>query len=229
MWLTELFQSYYESLEDSRKRLLARYRLVDVAHKVVGVGSVGTRCFISYWEGNDEGDPLFLQVKQANASLLEPYLGRSEYDAPGTTSRYRAAADAGDQRYLPGLHAVGRARLLRAAALRHERFGRPGHDPGGLPGALCRALWGGARPRPRPQLATPAEIAGYLGKSNAFDKALVEFAFRYADQNDADYAAFKQAVAEGRLEARAEDQIKVPAKTRTMTAPANGKPIRSRR
>ena len=74
-----------------------------------------------------------------------------------------------------------------------------------------------------------AEIAGYLGKSDAFDKALVEFAFRYADQNDADYAAFKQAVAEGRLEARADDQIKVPAESRTMTASTNGKPIRPRR
>ena len=82
-WLTELFVGYYQSLEESRKRLLARYRFMDVAHKVVGVGSVGTRCFITYWQGNDEGDPLFLQVKQASQSLLEPYLGRSEYEQPG--------------------------------------------------------------------------------------------------------------------------------------------------
>ena len=82
-WVTSLFETYYESLEDSRKHLLARYRLVDVAHKVVGVGSVGTRCFISLWLGKDDADPLFLQVKQANPSLLEPYLGRSTYDHPG--------------------------------------------------------------------------------------------------------------------------------------------------
>ena len=82
-WLADLFTAYYASLEDSRKRLLSRYRLVDVAHKVVGVGSVGTRCFISFWQGVDDGDPLFLQMKQANPSLLEPYLGRSEYAQPG--------------------------------------------------------------------------------------------------------------------------------------------------
>jgi uncharacterized protein (DUF2252 family) len=81
--LTALFNTYFESLEESRKRLLSRYRLVDLAHKVVGVGSVGTRCFISYWEGDSEDDPLFLQIKQTNASLLEPYAGRSEYDYPG--------------------------------------------------------------------------------------------------------------------------------------------------
>lgn len=63
--IRELFTAYYESLEDSRKRLLSRYRFVDVAHKVVGVGSVGTRCFISLWLGIDDGDPLFLQVKRA--------------------------------------------------------------------------------------------------------------------------------------------------------------------
>ncbi len=228
MWLTELFQSYYESLEDSRKRLLSRYRLVDVAHKVVGVGSVGTRCFISYWEGNDEGDPLFLQIKQANASLLEPYLGRSEYEHPG-------------QRVVTGqrlMQATSDIFLGYTRSGDHDYFVRQLYDMKGsanldtIPAAyLVRyaALCGAVLARAHARSGDPAEIAGYLGKSNAFDKALVEFAFRYADQNDADYAAFKQAVAEEKLEARAEDQIKVPAKTRTMTAPANGKPIRSRR
>ncbi len=228
LWLTALFKTYFESLEESRKRLLSRYRLVDLAHKVVGVGSVGTRCFVSYWEGDSKDDPLFLQVRQANASLLEPYVGRSEYDYPGqrvvtgqrlmqaTSDIFLGYTRAGDQDYFvrqlydmkgsANLDSIPAAYLVRYAA-------------------LCGAVLARAHAR----TGDPAEIAGYLGKSNAFDKALVEFAFRYADQNDADFAAFKQAVAEGRLEARTEDQIKVPAETSTTTAPTNGKPIRLRR
>ena len=228
LWLTALFKTYFESLEESRKRLLSRYRLIDLAHKVVGVGSVGTRCFISYWEGDSEDDPLFLQAKQANPSLLEPYLGRSEYDYPGqrvvtgqrlmqaTSDIFLGYTRAGDQDYfVRQLYDMkGSANLDTIPAAYLVRYA-----------ALCGAVLARAHARS----GDPAEIAGYLGKSNAFDKALVEFAFRYADQNDADYAAFKQAVAEGRLDARTEDQIKVPAETRTMAAPANGKPIRPRR
>ncbi len=228
LWLTALFKTYFESLEESRKRLLSRYRLIDLAHKVVGVGSVGTRCFVSYWEGDSEDDPLFLQIKQANASLLEPYAGRSEYDYPGqrvvtgqrlmqaTSDIFLGYTRAGDQDYfVRQLYDMkGSANLDTIPAAYLVRYA-----------ALCGAVLARAHARS----GDPAAIAGYLGKSNAFDKALVEFAFRYADQNDADYAAFKLAVAEGRLEARSEDQIKVPAETRTMTAPANGKPIRPRR
>lgn len=227
-WVIELFKMYYESLEESRKRLLSRYRLVDLAHKVVGVGSVGTRCFISYWEGNDEDDPLFLQVKQANPSLLEPYAGRSEYDYPG-------------QRVVTGqqlMQATSDIFLGYTRAGGQDYFVRQLYDMKGsasldtIPAAyLVRyaALCGAVLARAHARSGDPAEIAGYLGKSNAFDKALVEFAFRYADQNDADYAAFKQAVAEGRLDARTEDEIGVPAETRTKPAPTNGKPVRPRR
>jgi uncharacterized protein (DUF2252 family) len=202
-WLTELFTAYYESLEDSRKHLLARYRLVDVAHKVVGVGSVGTRCFISYWQGVDEGDPLFLQVKQASASLLEPYLGRSEYGRPGqrvvTGQRLMQATN---DIFLGYTHSDGRDYFVRqlydmkgSADLTHipavylERYA-----------ALCGAVLARAHAR----TGDAAQIAGYLGKSDSFDRALVEFAVRYADQNDADYALFKAAVADGRIEARVE-------------------------
>jgi uncharacterized protein (DUF2252 family) len=228
LWLTALFKTYFESLEESRKRLLSRYRLVDLAHKVVGVGSVGTRCFISYWEGDSEDDPLFLQIKQANASLLEPYVGRSEYDYPGqrvvtgqrlmqaTSDIFLGYTRAGDQDYfVRQLYDMkGSANLDTIPAAYLVRYA-----------ALCGAVLARAHARS----GDPAGIAGYLGKSNAFDKALVEFAFRYADQNDADYAAFKQAVAEGRLEARTEDKIKAPAETRTVTASTNGTPVRARR
>jgi uncharacterized protein (DUF2252 family) len=202
-WLTELFTAYYESLEDSRKRLLARYRLMDVAHKVVGVGSVGTRCFISFWQGKDEGDPLFLQIKQANASLLEPYLGRSEYERPGqrvvTGQRLMQATNdiflgyahsAGHDYFVRQLYDMkGSADLERIPALYLQRYA-----------ALCGAVLARAHAR----TGDAAQIAGYLGKSDAFDTALVEFAFSYAVQNEADYAAFRQAVQDGRLEARTE-------------------------
>jgi uncharacterized protein (DUF2252 family) len=202
-WLAELFTAYYESLEDSRKRLLARYRLMDVAHKVVGVGSVGTRCFISFWQGKDEGDPLFLQIKQANASLLEPYLGRSQYAQPGqrvvTGQRLMQATNdiflgsahsMGDDYFVRQLYDMkGSASLERIPALYLQRYA-----------GLCGAVLARAHAR----TGDAAQIAGYLGKSDAFDKALVEFAFSYGVQNEADYAAFRQAVQDGRLEAKTE-------------------------
>lgn len=203
-WVTELFETYYASLDDSRKRLLSRYRLIDVAHKVVGVGSVGTRCFITYWQGNDEDDPLFLQVKQANASLLEPYAGRSEYVHPG-------------QRVVTGqrlMQATNDIFLGYAQSAGHDYFIRQLYDMKGSadlenmpPFYLARyaALCGAVLARAHARTGDAAQIAGYLGKSEAFDEALTTFAFRYADQNDADYAAFKQAVSEGRIEARMEE------------------------
>ena len=204
-WLVTLFTAYYESIEDSRKRLLARYRLIDVAHKVVGVGSVGTRCFISDRQGNDSkgndgDDPLFLQIKQANPSLLEPYLGSSEYERPG-------------QRVVTGqrlMQATSDIFLGYTRSGEHDYFVRQLYDMKGsanldtIPGPyLVRyaALCGAVLARAHARTGDAAQIAGYLGKSAAFDKALAEFAFRYADQNDVDYAQFKQAVADGKLDA----------------------------
>jgi uncharacterized protein (DUF2252 family) len=225
-WLIELFTAYHASLEDSRKRLLSRYRLLDVALKVVGVGSVGTRCFVSYWEGNDAGDPLFLQIKQANPSLLEPYLGRSEYEQPGrrvvTGQRLMQATS---DIFLGYTHSQG-----------HDYFVRQLYDMKGSanldtipPAYLVRyaALCGAVLARAHARSGDPAEVAGYLGKSDAFDKALVTFAFRYADQNDLDYAAFKQAVAEGVVPAQNEVQAAAQAKVRRATQTA-GKAIQSK-
>jgi uncharacterized protein (DUF2252 family) len=205
-WLIGLYEGYFASLEDSRKRLLSRYRFVDVAHKVVGVGSVGTRCFITYWEGVDENDPLFLQVKQANASLLEPYLGRSEYKQPGrrviTGQRLMQATN---DIFLGYTRSAGKDFFIRQL---YDMKGSVALDKLPAPylpryAALCGAVLARAHAR----TGDPAQIAGYLGKSDAFDEALVEFAVRYADQNDADYAAFKRAVSEGRIEA----QVEAPA------------------
>lgn len=206
-WITDLFETYYQSLDDSRKCLLSRYRLIDVAHKVVGVGSVGTRCFITYWQGKDESDPLFLQVKQASASLLEPYLGRSQYPHPG-------------QRVVTGqrlMQAANDIFLGYARSAGHDYFIRQLYDMKGsadldnMPAnylSRYAGLCGAVLARAHARTGDASQIAGYLGKSTAFDEALVEFAFRYADQNDADFAAFKQAVMEGRLDAHVEAEAK---------------------
>ena len=199
--IRELFTSYYESLEGSRKRLLSRYRFVDLAHKVVGVGSVGTRCFISFWIGIDDGDPLFLQVKEARASLLEPYLGRSEYDHPGqrivtgqrlmqaTNDIFLGYGQMNEETYFIRqlFDMKGSANLEEIPAHYLERYA-----------GLCGAVLARAHAR----TGDPAQIAGYIGKSDSFDRALTRFAFQYADQNNADYKTFKQAVNDGRLEVR---------------------------
>ncbi len=199
--IRELFTAYYESLEDSRKRLLSRYRFVDLAHKVVGVGSVGTRCFISLWIGIDEGDPLFLQVKQARPSLLEPYLGRSEYDHPGqrvitgqrlmqaTNDIFLGYGQIGNEAYFIRqlFDMKGSANLDYIPAPYLERYA-----------ALCGAVLARAHAR----TGDAAQISGYLGNSDRFDQALVEFAFRYAEQNNEDFKEFQQAVEAGRLQAK---------------------------
>jgi len=184
--------------------LLSRYRFVDLAHKVVGVGSVGTHCFISLWIGIDEGDPLFLQVKQARPSILEPYLGRSQYDHPGqrviTGQRLMQATNdillghgqmGGEAYFIRQLYDMkGSTNLESMPAFYLERYA-----------GLCGAVLARAHAR----TGDAAQIAGYLGKSDRFDRALVSFAFRYADQNDADWRVFQQAVKDGRLAANTEE------------------------
>jgi uncharacterized protein (DUF2252 family) len=202
-WIASLFETYYLSLEDSRQYLLSRYRFVDVAHKVVGVGSVGTRCFISLWLGKDDSDPLFLQVKQARSSLLEPYLGHSAYDHPGrrivagqrlmqaTSDIFLGSArSAGDAYFIRQLYDMkGSADLSKIPAAYLERYA-----------GLCGAVLARAHARS----GDAAQIAGYLGRSDRFDQALTRFAFRYADQNDEDWQAFIQAIRDGRVKVRAE-------------------------
>lgn len=199
--IIELFTAYGDSLEDSQKRLFSRYRFVDLAHKVVGVGSVGTQCFISLWIGIDEGDPLFLQVKQARSSLLEPYLGRSEYDHPG-------------QRIVTG------QRLIQATKDIFLGYGRIGTDTyfirqlfdmkGSanleiIPAAYLEryaALCGAVLARAHARTGDPAQIAGYLGNSDSFDEAMIAFAIRYAQQNEQDFNNFCKAVQDGLLPAK---------------------------
>ena len=113
----ELLAAYRSSLISDRRHLLDQYRFVHMARKVVGVGSVGTRAWILLFEGVDSGDPLFLQAKEAQSSVLEQYLGVSEYTNHGRARRCRAAPHAGVQRHLPGLAAHQRGRRRRPGLL----------------------------------------------------------------------------------------------------------------
>ena len=105
--IREQFRAYRATLQDDRRQLLERFEVVDAARKVVGVGSVGTRAFIVLLQGRDAHDPLFLQVKEATASVLEPYVRKSRYRQHGRAGGAGAADDAGRQRHLPGLDQGG--------------------------------------------------------------------------------------------------------------------------
>ena len=119
------FRAYRATLQDDRRQLLERFEIVDLARKVVGVGSVGTRAFIVLLQGRDAGDPLFLQIKEATASVLEPHLPHEPLPAARRARGAGSADDAGSQRHLPRLdQGPGRPPpLLLAPAARHEGLG----------------------------------------------------------------------------------------------------------
>ncbi|HEY6318096.1 MAG TPA: DUF2252 domain-containing protein [Acidimicrobiia bacterium] len=203
--IKELLRSYSETLAHHHHPL-EEYRYIHAARKVVGVGSVGTRCYILLLLGRDEDDPLFLQAKEAQASVLEPYLGRSEYSHHGERvvagqrlMQFGSDIFLGWQR-IRGLDGVSRDYYLRQL---HDWKGSFDIDALLVPGVtvyagFCAAALARAHARWGDRIA----IASYLGKGDAFDCALSEFAVRYADQNERDYAAFMQAIDSGRLEAQ---------------------------
>ncbi len=136
--LHEQFRAYRATLQPDRRTLLERFEMVDMARKVVGVGSVGTRAFIVLLQGRDQHDPLFLQVKEATASVLEDHLPEESLQAARRARRAGPAHDAGGQRHLPGLDQglPGEPLPLLAPAARHEGLGRGRVDDGAGPGLL---------------------------------------------------------------------------------------------
>jgi uncharacterized protein (DUF2252 family) len=184
---------------------LEEYRYVHTARKVVGVGSVGTRCYILLLLGRDQNDPLFLQVKEAQASVLERYLGASAYAHHGERvvagqRLMQAATDIflGWQR-IKGLDGVTRDYYVRQF---QDWKGGPDVDELLVPGAAFYArICGATLARAHARWGDRIAIASYLGKGDVFDRAIATFASVYADQNERDYAAFLAAVRAGRLEA----------------------------
>ncbi len=196
-FLDSVVRNYRATLHDDRSRLLDRFELVDVARKVVGVGSVGTRCWIALFLGRYRSDPLVLQCKEAQASVLEPYAGRSRYTNGGQRvvegQRFMQAASdimLGWTR-VKGLDGVQRDFYMRQLWDGKISAEVEGFTPQVLAayGEMCGWTLARAHARSGDRIA----IASYLGTSPAFEEALATFAETYADQNDRDYAAFKAA------------------------------------
>ena len=199
----EQFRAYRATLQDDRRHLLERFQVIDVARKVVGVGSVGTRAFIVLLQGRDQQDPLFLQVKEATTSVLEDHLPKSRYKQPGErVVQGQRMMQAASDIYLGWTKGVrGEPLPLLAAAPRHEGLGRRRGDEAARPRRSTPRHADGRWPGHTPGPATRSRSRRYLGKSDAFDRSITDFSERYADQNEQDYQAFADAVKSGRLEA----------------------------
>ena len=206
--LVEFFDRYRASLPPDRAAVVNRYHLVDMAHKVVGVGSVGTRCLIVLLE-SDEGSPLFLQFKEATRSVLEPYAGSSGYDLAGERvvrgqQLMQATGDIllGWSRTDPD--ASGRVIDFYFRQL-WDGKGSAEVDQMG-PKRLARYAWhcGAALALAHARTGDGAAIHGYLGDDGAADDVLADFAEHYADVNERDYAAHQEAIADGRISVASE-------------------------
>ena len=205
--LRALMRDYRSTLSTERRWLLEQYNLAHFARKVVGVGSVGTRAWIGLFLGRDDVDPLFLQVKEAQPSVLEPFLGRSEYSNSGqrVVAGQRLIQAASD--LFLGWQHVPKAR----DGQRRDFYIRQLHDWKGSvevetmkqSGMVAYArLCGWTLARAHARSGDRIAIASYLGKGDVFDRAVAEFSEAYADQNEHDYARFTEAVRSGRLEAQ---------------------------
>ena len=202
--LMDAFAMYRSSLHTAYQALFDRFELRDAAIKVVGVGSVGMACWVLLLMAGDD-DPLFLQVKEARASVLEPYAGASVYPNSGhrVVDGYRRMQPAGDMLLGwsegPNRHYFFRQLRDMKLSPEVETFGREEMD--------IYADWcGRALALSHARSGRSSMIAGYLGKSDAFDAAVTAFSVAYANQNEQDHAAFRRAVKSGKVDAEFEKE-----------------------
>ncbi|MEE1757202.1 DUF2252 domain-containing protein [Streptomyces sp. SP18CS02] len=203
--LRTVLEGYARTLPSERRHLLSRYRLVDMARKVVGVGSVGTRCWILLLVGRDDDDPLLLQAKEAQESVLAAHTDGERYDNQGrrVVAGQRLMQTAGDI-FLGWTHMVGLDGQGRDFYVRQlwdwKGIARPETmDPALL--SLFGRLCGASLARAHARSGDPVAISAYLGGSDRFDRALVTFAQAYADRNTQDFEALGAAVRAGRVRA----------------------------
>jgi len=200
--ILQAFSEYRRSLQPDRRALLEKFEAVDWARKVVGVGSVGTRAFIGLLEGRDADDPLFLQIKEAGPSVLEGPLPRSRFRQAGERVvqgqrlmqassdillGWSKGAEQGRYFYWRQLRDMKGSAVVELMAPRTLAFY----------GGLCG--WTLARAHARS--GDPVAITAYLGTDDAFDRSVTDFALRYAEQNERDFAAFTEAIRTGRIDA----------------------------
>ena len=186
--LSGLLETYRSTVQEDRQVLISKYRCVDVAQKVVGVGSVGTRCYVLLLLGNDSGDPLLLQVKEAQASVLERHLGSSVY--PNHAQRVvcgQRLMQAASDLFLGWTRLGSTDYYLRQLRDMKLTVDIETLIPDGFI-EYCR-FCGWALARAHARSGDSAQISGYLGRSNTFDRAIAAFAEIYADQTERDHAA----------------------------------------
>jgi uncharacterized protein (DUF2252 family) len=198
------FRDYRASLPDDRRHLLEHFEIVDVARKVVGVGSVGTRAFIVLLQGRDAGDPLFLQVKEAMPSVLEAYLGKSRYRHHGErVVQGQRLMQAASDIYLGWAKGAEPDRYYYWRQLRDMKGSALVESMAPVALTFYARICGWTLARAHARSGDPVALAEYLGNGDAFERSITDFAARYADQNERDFEAFSAAVRSGRLEARA--------------------------
>jgi len=200
--IREQFRAYRATLQADRRHLLERFEVVDVARKVVGVGSVGTRAFIILLQGRDTEDPLFLQVKEATTSVLEQHLPKSRFKQHGErVVQGQRMMQATSDIFLGWTRGVDTTRHFYWRQLRDMKGSALVElmNPTMLSFYARTCAWTLARAHARS--GDPVALANYLGQSDTFDRALTDFSVRYAEQNEQDFEAFVAAVRSGRLEA----------------------------
>jgi uncharacterized protein (DUF2252 family) len=200
--IQDQFRAYRATLQPDRRHLLEQFEIVDAARKVVGVGSVGTRAFIVLLQGRDAEDPLFLQIKEATASVLEGYLPKSRYRNHGErVVQGQRMMQAASDIYLGWTKGLDVKRHFYWRQLRDMKGSAlvEGMIPLGLD--FYAGICGWTLARAHARSGDPVAIAEYLGATEAFDKSVTDFCERYADQNERDYQEFVAAVRSGRLEA----------------------------
>jgi uncharacterized protein (DUF2252 family) len=206
--LHDLIRSYRRTLQGDRKHLLEDFRFVHLARKVVGVGSVGTRAWIVLMLGRDGQDPLFLQAKEAQASVLEPFVGKSRYANHGQrVVEGQRLMQASSDIFLGWNRLAGFDGVVRDFYIRQLRDWKGSWAPEAMVpqvmnvyGQMCGWTLARAHARSGDRVA----IASYLGNSDAFDRAIASFSEAYADQNEQDYDALKAAVKADRIKATIE-------------------------
>jgi Uncharacterized protein conserved in bacteria (DUF2252) len=206
--LHDLIRSYRRTLQGDRKHLLEDFRFVHLARKVVGVGSVGTRAWIVLMLGRDGQDPLFLQAKEAQASVLEPFVGKSRYANHGQrVVEGQRLMQASSDIFLGWNRLAGFDGVVRDFYIRQLRDWKGSWAPEAMVpqvmnvyGQMCGWTLARAHARSGDRVA----IASYVGNSDAFDRAIASFSEAYADQNERDYEALKAAVKADRIKATIE-------------------------
>ena len=200
--IRERFRVYRASLQLDRRHLLEHFEIVDMARKVVGVGSVGAGAYIVLLQGRDANDPLFLQIKEATASVLEGYLPKSRFAQPGErVVQGQRLMQASSDIFLGWTKEAEGNRYYYWRQLRDMKGSSDVESMRPAALALYARICGWTLARAHARSGDPVALAGYLGRTDTFDHAVTDFALRYADQNERDFEEFTKAIRSGRLQA----------------------------